>query len=289
MDFHNLSQLKVADLKQLLKQRNLSLVGNKSDLIQRLQTSLIKEATMINTGPAVANNSLSSTSSIKDMSKIEIDEDAILGDDDESSSMKNDDSIIQNEDLLLCETTNIVPTNPIVSVTNDSKIKANQQTSMSFTKMAPASKSDSAELAKNSEKQAILPIKSDTTSTKEQTNKTSIVSTKTNKLMPIKTTEEKKLDRQARFADPKLLSRAQRFGISIKGQPTSETGKLLKRMQRFGEAISTKAKSLEEQQRLERRMARFGKVTKSDSTTKPSSVSENILKRQARFGIVSKP
>ena len=109
--------------------------------------------------------------------------------------------------------------------------------------------------------------------------------------------EERKRLRQLKFADPKLVNRVQRFGAQQQSTikkliEPSEDGKLLKRVERFGEIVSNKAKTLNERERIERRKQRFGGAI---STAKVSAVggssasSENIRKRQDRFGVVEKP
>lgn len=268
----NFLYVQVADLKQILKQRGLSLVGNKSDLIQRLQTAMINESQsqlLFNIDKQFVN--------IKDQSKVEIDEDAILGDDDDGQIIRNDDSLIQNEDLLLSET---LDTEKLTRTTTSNMMKStplvNVQTTTKSVNLKEKTKNPS------SEPKSIISAPETTQIIKP---------TKTTKNL---SAEEQKRLRSLKFADPKLMNRAQRFGIATKEetQPTEEK-KLLQRMERFGEAVSTKVKNLNEQERLKRRQERFG-ITNGQNNKSSSSIStvpainSNILKRQQRFGIVEK-
>lgn len=257
-------------MKQILKQRGLSLVGNKSDLIQRLQTAMINES---------QNQLLFNIDKqfVKDQSKVEIDEDAILGDDDDGQSIKNDDSLIQNEELLLSETL------------DTEKLTRTTASNMMKTTPLNVQPTKTVNLKVNTNNPSTEPKSLTATSENTQTSNPA----KTNKL-PLSVEEQKRL-RMLKFADPKLINRAQRFGIPTKETQPAEENKLLQRMERFGEAVSSKVKNLNEQERLKRRQERFGQVTSNGqnnkSTTALSTVSttnSNILKRQQRFGIVEK-
>ena len=70
--------------------------------------------------------------------------------------------------------------------------------------------------------------------------------------------------------------------------------KLKQRVQRFGEVVSSTAKSIDEKERVEKRRERFGFVTPSPSGDKSNGIgksinpitNEKIQKRQERFGKV---
>ncbi|OTF77871.1 SAP domain containing protein [Euroglyphus maynei] len=304
MDFSSLNHLKVADLKQHLRQRGLVTTGNKTELIQRLGQALMKDSGLViasesNLTPQTTQSSTilpqhqqSSHHLQTNVSKIsnhnEIDEDAILGgdddddvDDDEASASELIDKI-PNEDLLLSDHT---PSTIATSMSSETEQKSN--TMIKQTSAATASK--------NSSNPVVVVSKPTTTasipSLKQLATKISSV--------PL-TSEERKRMRQLKFADPKLVNRVQRFGAQQSSlqkliEP-SEDGKLLKRVERFGEAVSSKAKTLDEIERLERRKERFaGNVTMSTNkvsvvtNSSGSQVPENIRKRQDRFGVIDKP
>ncbi|KAH9493759.1 uncharacterized protein LOC124493286 [Dermatophagoides farinae] len=315
MDFSSLTQLKVADLKQQLRLRGLAITGNKTDLIQRLQQSLMKDSGLVNVASTDLNQvttPLSSSTltqqqqqshhqtnvskSISNQHNNEIDEDAILGgdddddvvddvDDDETSNSELIDKI-PNEDLLLSDnqTSSTVANTSII---NESKQKSNTMIKQSSSTPAAAA----ATTTKNPIAVAAKPTTS-IPSLKQMATKISSA--------PL-TSEERKRLRQLKFADPKIVNRVERFGVqdsSVKKliEPTDE-GKLLKRIHRFGEVVSNKAKTLNERELLERRKQRFsGNVattTAADVSSNKifinSNVPENIQKRQDRFGVVEKP
>lgn len=163
-------------MKQLLKARGLSLVGNKSDLIMRLESSVLSDGIV---------GSVESKSIDK-----EIDEDAILAGDDESFS-KSDDALLHSEDLLLGDTSLVSPITVTPSSINSIKpavTKAGQPESI-----APKPTAKPAATATNM-----------AFATKQFAN-----------IKTFLTTDEKKQVRLEKFADPKLKNRAERFGTEI--------------------------------------------------------------------------
>lgn len=164
----------MADLKLQLKARGLSLVGNKVDLIQRLEEALLSEASQS-----------AKVSNVK-----EIDEEAILGGDDDSSLAKSDEALIHNEELLLSE--------PSIE---SSAIKNSTTPRINRSKLVVKA---STETPKPSE--ATNQTSNETTS--DTPNKTSIPASA---LSP----EERKQLRMLKFADPKVVNRAQRFGTDL--------------------------------------------------------------------------
>ena len=307
MDFSSLNHLKVADLKQHLRQRGLSITGNKTELIQRLGQALVNDSGLLtasNSIPQTTTTILQQQQIPLNVSKIsnnnEIDEDAILGDDDdvdddvddETSNSELIDDKIPNEDLLLGDH---IHTTSSTNISADTSTSINnsetEQKSKTMIKQTSTTAKDSSNLAES---------KSMTTAT----TTTLIPSLKqlATKITSIPlTSEERKRLRQLKFADPKLVNRVQRFGAQQQSTikkliEPSEDGKLLKRVERFGEIVSNKAKTLNERERIERRKQRFGaggaistaKVSAVGSSCGPAS-SENIRKRQDRFGVVEKP
>lgn len=166
----------MANLKAALKSRGLSVVGNKNELIQRLESALMSE----------------STENIKEPSVKEIDEEAILGGDDDASLTKADESLLHNEDLLLSETS--------IDTANLS-FKAKSNTEPVIVSQPISVVSDVAFTMKNTETK------------KTETVKPTV--TKPSITMSVLTTEEQKQLRLQKFADPKLTSRAERFGTPL--------------------------------------------------------------------------
>ena len=121
----------------------------------------------------------------------EIDEDAILGDDDDSSFNKPDESLLHNEDLLLSET-NLIETPNITS-----QQVATEITSASV--VVPISKPISQE-------SSVQPIS-------KPTNTVSSLKKLASSNISTLTPEEKKQARLLKFSDPKVKNRAKRFGV----------------------------------------------------------------------------
>ncbi|KAJ6219030.1 hypothetical protein RDWZM_004842 [Blomia tropicalis] len=203
----------------------------------------------------------------------EIDEDAILGDDDDSSFNKPDESLLHNEDLLLSET-NLIETPNITS-----QQVATEITSASV--VVPISKPISQE-------SSVQPIS-------KPTNTVSSLKKLASSNISTLTPEEKKQARLLKFSDPKVKNRAERFGVITPADPElTEDSKLKQRIQRFGEVVSTKAKNLNEKERFEKRKERFGIVNVGDTKSNGNKMNqfnkpvqnESIKKRQDRFGVV---
>lgn len=277
--------IQVADLKSMLKARNLSTVGNKTELKMRLEQSLL-------------------ASEVGDASKLdddeELDEDAILGDDDDDlgdddglsfNDKSVDESLLHTEEMLLGETLNEsqdASPPPRVAPVTESRSKPSANSEASELKTGNGQTSSSALANKEPVKVSEIFASIDTT---------------------VLTPEERKKLRALKFGDPKKLSRAERFGTLDKVSCNArfllkitkfsslfsqaaiipESDKLIKRVQRFGEAVSAKAKTLEEQARLVKRRERFGVVTPATeaSSTASSVVDDKILARQERFGVVT--
>lgn len=255
MDISNLNALKVADLKQLLKARGLSLVGNKSDLIMRLESSVL-------------NDGIVGSAESKSIDK-EIDEDAILAGDDESFS-KSEDALLHSEDLLLGDAGLVSPitvTPPAIGSTKPAVTKPTAQPESSAPK--PAATATNMAFA-----------------TKQFANiKTILTADEKKQVRAEKFADPKLKNRAERFGihsetaapiaeNAKILSRAQRFGevVSTKAKVIEENERINRRKERFGFVESTSNGS------------------KSNTSSKPvvtnSIVDEKIQKRQARFGVV---
>ena len=72
----------------------------------------------------------------------------------------------------------------------------------------------------------------------------------------------------------------------------TENDRIKKRMQRFGEVISQKGKTLDETERLKKRQERFGVVGNGTINNANKNIvinnsNDKIQKRQERFGVVS--
>lgn len=184
----SLNILKVTELKQILKQAGVSTTGTKSDLIQRILQNGLVTATPSSLAavPAVPQTQMQHPSLLQkpivaDLK--EIDEDAILGGD--GFDEKTADLALSNEDLLLDD---LALNTNAAQASNAAKAPQVKQTIVK-----PVS-------AASNVPQVAAGI--------DQTRSTTITS------KPLATTaEEKKQLRAIKFGDPKLHSRAERFGL----------------------------------------------------------------------------
>ena len=251
-------------MKKELKSRGLSIVGNKPELIARLNEALAEN------GGLGANNAEHNEDSAL--------EDQLLGDEsvaDETIS-KTDDHLI--EDLLNTNATKAVKSEASkgLAVGNKSPSKLTLTTKTNPT--APSS-----------------PTKSNVTS---KPNDDSADKLKTITAVKVLSAEERKQLRAQKFGDNKLSERANRFGLKADSTNTTKDSvfvlndlyissidfniilkinideKLQKRAQRFGAIVSEKMKQMDDNQKLLKRKERFGANTTSDVKTSTTTTTD---------------
>jgi SAP domain-containing ribonucleoprotein len=273
MDINN---MKVTDLKKELKSRGLSIVGNKSELLARLESVLTQT---IDNEDSVLNE----------------EDDEILGSDlldGSEGESKADDALIDDflDNNLL--TTNKPKTQTMTAIKRVTAAAA-ITSAKDFNETNPKNND-------NSNKTQELPKDNNSTNLLKTSNAITL------------TTDEKKSLRAQKFGDNKLSIRAQRFGLNTKSDSnepklvsntdsTNVNEKLKKRAERFGAIVSDKMKKIDASEKLLKRKERFGviTVTKTDSTISPNankskkaivfSTKDDDRKRQRleRFGGVS--
>lgn len=190
----SLSILKVIELKQILKQAGMPATGTKSDLIQRIlqnglvtatPSSLVSVPVVPQSQPILQKPQEHLVPDLK-----EIDEDAILGGD--GFDEKTADLALSNEDLLL----------------SDMALSANAAQTNNATKIPKAKPSTITTSTESS-----VSLDSSNIDAKSSTT-TSSNSSKPIWTQPLAATpEEKKQLRAIKFGNPKLQSRAERFGL----------------------------------------------------------------------------
>lgn len=313
MSDHDVSKMKVADLKKELKNRGLSTLGNKNELVDRLQGALID-----------GGDPLEDTANSEDLLEDDELNDDILEEEEEKQHHE-----ATEEDRILKSPT---PSEPSKSESPEQKTEAvskeleadkkedhpvpqkkvalKRNLSISVPTPAattvPATASDD---EKKQNKEALddsKPTDAETVASDEPPKKV----IKLTELTPQQRLEmrAKKFGAQAAdTSDSKLQARAARFGLS--GSDPSKPASTLvsldalkKRAERFGGNVSDKVSKLEQDEKLHKRQERFGtaaaapatgtvvapkltatgKVTISSSTTK-TDYAERARLRLERF------
>ncbi|XP_069699401.1 SAP domain-containing ribonucleoprotein isoform X2 [Periplaneta americana] len=227
-ELQDISKLKVADLKKELKARGLSTMGNKNELIERLQLSLHGENSLITEPDSAAGDS-----------EEILDEDDVLADEEEEEVLVGDISPAQESKL-----------RKLPSVSEDEGPVSTKRTATGTTKKIVLNRNvvpSASSSEKENQQQGISQEDSDTG---QQPQKPEAEGKKVVKLSAFSMKERLEM-RAQKFgvelsSDAKKEARAARFGISapINTSNTAAelTEKLEKRKQRFGVADSTNGK-----------------------------------------------
>ncbi|XP_075211371.1 uncharacterized protein LOC142318786 [Lycorma delicatula] len=286
----DLIKMKVADLRRELKSRGLSTVGNKNELIERLQGRAVGEEGVITSGSVGSSGDSVGGSGNVDGDVMDdsgnheeaelLDEDDVLEDglDDELSvegiSETNDSSSVINNDSLNLSNT---------AVTGETR--QSKQTSKRKLTTSGLKKSESTNL--QPKKITLVRNTSSSMSASEKENQESsdqdkclISEAKGNESSP-----PKKIIKLSSFTVKERLElRAQKFGTSV---PVSNAAKKEARAIRFGLSSGQTSSSLPvaSAEVLKKRAERFG--TAVSPILKKTELEEKLKLRQQRFGVTN--
>lgn len=281
----DVSKMKVADLKRELKNRGLSTVGNKTELVERLQAHLIEGDTILE------DSAISEEMLDEDV----LNDDDELDDDTDSKSLldSNEDAILKSPDS---ETKSIsLKGSPQAEPVNHRKITLKRNLST-----ITALSSIETEPVESQVKKIKINAPDTENGTEENADPIDEQNENSDKKV-IKLTELTAKDRLElrvkRFgapvtADIKKLARAERFGIKDDDKGASITSTavpasadlLKKRAERFGVSVSTEMITIENKEKLLKRQERFGAGADKTATAKiPDSTESGAYAEKAKL------
>ncbi|XP_074659355.1 uncharacterized protein LOC141912070 [Tubulanus polymorphus] len=267
----DISKMKIAELKKELKERGLSMSGNKSDLQERLRIS-IEEAGEVNDADLLAD-----VSAEVDDDDVAALEDEIL-DETETNTMINEDALTTDDVLENLEASLVD-----AGVGIDPPLKVQKM------------------ITKSPQHASVLMVKESVVITENSVNKPTSDSEKLLervKKYGAQSEDSKKQMRAARFNVGQTSEETNSVGAkSITTLSTGKTGEadvLVRRAERFG-LISPKVAKLDEETRKNKRQERFGKDLQVSATAdvlgdkKITKIDDQgkLEKRKERFGITT--
>ncbi|XP_064647931.1 scaffold attachment factor B1-like isoform X2 [Lineus longissimus] len=289
----NFSKMKLNDLKKELKDRGLTVSGNKSELIARL-----KEHMEINGEPNEPDLELGGDDDLEENVDDEIlkDDEALPLDTGNPPDTLLDDKL---EDALGIGTTTVETIlddkeskkEPASVLHGEDQVSPDKDHGDAKVKSLKATLTASERLAIRAKKFGVV-----SEDVKKKTREERFGSTgSTSSEAVSSTTEAVPIGTSVKPTDIKRLKeRAERFGSSVSPSMSKleETEKLLKRQDRFGSAdsaFSKKVQRLEDSERQKERLKRFGALTASSvsAAATSSEMDEKRKRRAERFGKIT--
>lgn len=279
MSDHDVSKMKVADLKKELKNRGLSTLGNKNELVDRLQGAVIDGGDPLedtaNSEDLLEDDELNDDILEEEEEKQHheaTEEDRILKSPTPSEASKSESPEQKTEAVskeLESEKKEDHPAAPLKKVALKRNLSISVPTPAPTTTV-PANASDDEKKQTKEASDDAKPKDPETAASDEPPKKV----IKLTELTPQQRLEmrAKKFGAQAaETPDSKLQARAARFGLS--GSDSSKPASTLvsldalkKRAERFGVNVSDKVSKLEQDEKLHKRQERFGAAATTPAT-----------------------
>ncbi|KXJ84473.1 hypothetical protein RP20_CCG003827 [Aedes albopictus] len=310
MGDQDVSKMKVADLKKELKNRGLSTLGNKNELVDRLQGALIDGGDPLE-DTAISEDLLEDDELNDDILEEEeedkqhhetTEEDRILKSPTPSEPSKSESPEEKKSEAVTKESDAEKKEDQPAAVQKKVALKRNISISVPTPTAAVAAAPKAADDDKKSDS---VPKEAETGSSEPEKKVIKLTELTAQQRLEMRA---KKFGAQAsETSDSKLQARAARFGLGSSGDSSAGSGAatkpasslvgidaLKKRAERFGVSVSDKMTKIEQDEKLVKRQERFGNVTAptltatgkvaiSSSSTTKTDYAERARLRLERF------
>lgn len=286
MTIEEIPSMKVTDLRKKLKELNLPITGNKSELIERLQEAYVSckgSDSFDNTQLSFEGSQISELESADDSGAVE---DSVLLDQDQyssyiNSSLEDDSKVLDSKNNNINSVSVIMPPKKRTFIKVGAISTAEKKVSLNRTSVTDVE----FEIKENQPKSKPATISTNGRNNSDEKINLSVKNMSAAERLAMRAKRFNVSSSDTKPSNLRSLSNNRNSKQSILTSATApDLNVLKKRAERFGQCVSTVMKQIEQKERLLKRKCKFGANLAVSSTT---NVDEQVKKKQRaeRFGI----